>query len=102
MDISRIPVTAISSVRGIGVALIASTSTAVRIALSCSLCSTPKRCSSSTTIRPRSLNRKSVVSSRWVPMTTSTLPSRMPSLTASASLSDWKRDSAFTTTGKLA
>jgi hypothetical protein len=39
-----------------GVADIASTSTLVRIALSCSLCSTPKRCSSSMTTSPRSLN----------------------------------------------
>src|SRR6476469_8585302 len=96
------PVTAISRVRGMGVALIASTSTAVRMALSCSLCSTPKRCSSSTTISPRSLNRTSAVSSRCVPMTTSTLPSRMPSLVALASLSDWNRDNPFTTTGKFA
>ena len=49
------PVTAISSVRGIGVADIVSTSTLVRMCLSCSLCSTPKRCSSSTITRPRSL-----------------------------------------------
>ena len=47
---------AISSVRGIGVADMASTSTAVRSRFSCSLCSTPKRCSSSITTRPRSLN----------------------------------------------
>jgi hypothetical protein len=77
------PVTAISSVRGIGVADIASTSTLVRSALSVSLCSTPNRCSSSMMTRPRSLNRTSPVMSRCVPMTTSMLPSRSPSTTAS-------------------
>jgi hypothetical protein len=56
VDISRMPVSDISSVRGIGVALIVSTSTAVRICLRNSLCSTPKRCSSSTMTSPRSLN----------------------------------------------
>ena len=65
-----------------GVADIARTSTFVRICLSFSLCSTPKRCSSSTTISPRSLNRTSPDSSRCVPMTTSTLPSRRPSSVA--------------------
>src|SRR3712207_6995008 len=57
--ISRIPVTAISSVRGIGVADMANTSTAVRSRLSCSLCSTPNRCSSSMMTSPRSLNLRS-------------------------------------------
>ena len=78
VDISRMPVTAISSVRGIGVADIVSTSTLVRSFLRCSLCSTPKRCSSSTMTRPRSLNLVVGCSSRWVPMTTSTVPSREP------------------------
>ena len=66
---------AISSVRGIGVAVIVSTSTLARNCLSRSLCATPKRCSSSTTSRPRSLKATSLPSSRWVPITTSTLPS---------------------------
>ena len=66
------PVIAISRVRGIGVALIDSTSTLVRSRFICSLCSTPNRCSSSTTIRPRSLSRMSGLSSRWVPITMST------------------------------
>ncbi len=89
------PVIAISSVRGIGVALIDSTSTLVRSRFICSLCSTPNRCSSSTMIRPRSLSRMSGLSSRWVPMTMSTLPSRRPSMTSRASLSVWKRLSAL-------
>ena len=99
VDISRMPVTAISSVRGIGVALIASTSTLVRSALSVSLCSTPNRCSSSITTRPRSLNRTSPVMSRWVPMTTSTVPSDSPATTSFDSFGDWNRLSAFTVTG---
>ena len=50
------PVRLISSVRGMGVAVIVSTSTLVRSFLMASLCCTPKRCSSSMTSRPRSLN----------------------------------------------
>ena len=52
VDISLIPATPISSVRGIGVADIASTSTSVRSRLRYSLCSTPNRCSSSMMTRP--------------------------------------------------
>ena len=102
VDISRMPVTAISRVRGIGVADMASTSTAVRSRLSCSLCSTPKRCSSSTTTRPRSLKAISPESRRWVPMTRSTEPSLSPATTSLASVSVWNRDSALTTTGNWA
>ena len=100
VDISRMPVIAISSVRGIGVALIDSTSTLVRSRFICSLCSTPNRCSSSTTIRPRSLSLMSGLSSRWVPITMSTEPSRSPSATSRASFSVWKRLSGRIVTGK--
>ena len=41
----------------------------------------------------------SLLSSRWVPMTTSTLPSAMPSRALRASASVENRDSARTTTG---
>ncbi len=102
VDISRMPVTAISRVRGIGVADMVSTSTFARSFFSCSLCSTPKRCSSSTMTRPRSLNFVSEENRRWVPMTTSTAPSFSPSRTALASVSVWKRDSARTFTGNCA
>ncbi|CPU65257.1 Uncharacterised protein [Mycobacteroides abscessus] len=102
VDISRMPVTAISSVRGIGVADMASTSTLVRSCLSVSLCSTPNRCSSSMMTRPRSLNRTLPVMRRWVPMTTSTVPLASPSTTSSDSLGVWKRDNALTVTGKPA
>ncbi len=52
---SRIPVTAICSVRGIGVAVSVRTSTCARSCLMRSLWATPKRCSSSTTRSPRCL-----------------------------------------------
>ena len=55
VDISRMPVTAISSDRGIGVADIARMSTFVLSFFSASLCSTPNRCSSSMMTSPTSL-----------------------------------------------
>ena len=100
VDISRMPVIAISSVRGIGVADMDSTSTEVRSRFICSLCSTPNRCSSSTMISPRSLTRMSGLSSRCVPTTMSTVPSARPSTTARASLSVWNRLSASIRIGK--
>ena len=51
---SRIPASDICSVRGIGVALIAMTSTFSLSWRSSSFCLTPKRCSSSTMSSPRS------------------------------------------------
>ena len=62
------------SVRGIGVALIVSTSTFFFICLIFSLCATPNRCSSSTTSSPRSRNSTSFDSRRCVPTMRSTLP----------------------------
>ena len=97
--ISRMPVSDISRVRGIGVADMVSTSTAVRIDFRYSLCSTPKRCSSSTTTRPRSLNRTVCCSSRWVPITMSTLPSAMPARIWSTSAAWVNRDSSAIVTG---
>ncbi len=52
----------------------ASTSISLRSCLRRSLWRTPKRCSSSTTSRPRSWNLMSLESRRWVPMRMSTLP----------------------------
>ena len=99
MDISRMPVTAISSVRGIGVADRLSTSTLVRSAFNVSLCSTPKRCSSSMMTSPRSLNLTFGPSSLCVPITTSTEPSSSPSMVSLISLVVWKRLIALTSTG---
>ena len=53
-DMSRSPTRDIFRVRGIGVAVIDSTSTLRLISFSRSLCVTPKRCSSSTMSSPRS------------------------------------------------
>ena len=96
------PVTAISSVRGIGVALIARMSTFVLSFFSVSLCSTPKRCSSSMISSPRSLKITFSVRMRCVPMTMSTVPSVSPASVSRACLSVWNRESARTCTGKPA
>ncbi|CAB4766431.1 unannotated protein [freshwater metagenome] len=74
LDISLIPVIAISRVLGIGVADIERTSTLVLAFFNSSLCSTPNLCSSSTTNNPKLRNSISFESSRWVPITTSTMP----------------------------
>ncbi|CAB4335276.1 unannotated protein [freshwater metagenome] len=102
VDISRIPVTAISSVRGIGVADIAKTSTVVRIFFSDSFCSTPKRCSSSTTTKPKSLKTTSCDNKRWVPITTSTLPAASSVRISFDSLALLNRDSPATRNGNPA
>ena len=65
---------AMFSVRGMGVAVSVSTSTPRESSLMCSLCVTPKRCSSSTTRRPRFLNFTSLLKSRCVPITRSHSP----------------------------
>ena len=52
-EMSRMPSSAMCSVRGIGVAESVRMSTRARIALRRSFCLTPKRCSSSTITRPR-------------------------------------------------
>ena len=75
---SRRPSSAMCSVRGIGVAVIVSTSTVARRLLRCSLCSTPNRCSSSMITSPRSAKRTSLLSSRCVPMRMSISPARQP------------------------
>ena len=81
------PVTAISSVRGIKAWQTRdSTSTLVRRAFSVSLCPTPKRCSSSMMTSPRSLNLIFGFSSLCVPMTTSTVPVSSPSMVSLISL----------------
>ncbi len=77
------PASARLSVRGIGVADRVRTSTSRLSCLSRSLAATPKRCSSSTTTRPRSRKRTSLLSRRWVPMTMSTVPSPRPARVAS-------------------
>ena len=63
------------SVRGIGVAVIVSTSTVARSALSRSFTSTPNRCSSSMINSPRLWNFTSGDARRCVPMRMSSGPS---------------------------
>ncbi len=96
---SRTPISDICRVRGIGVAESVSTSTVARICFRRSLCITPKRCSSSTTIRPRSRKTTSFCNSRWVPTTMSTLPSASAASVACCSFFVLKRESSSTRTG---
>jgi len=97
---SRIPVSANSKVRGMGLAVRVKTSTPTDIRLMASLCETPNRCSSSTTKRPRSLYLIDSFKSLCVPTTTSTEPSARPARVSRASWSVTKRLSSATFTGK--
>ena len=99
-DMSRIPASPICRVRGMGVAERVRQSTVVRRCLSFSLAATPKRCSSSTTTRPRSLKTTSLESSRWVPTRMSILPAARPARVALISLALRKRETMSTVTGK--
>src|SRR5205823_1043006 len=96
---SRMPASDMCSVRGIGVADSDNTSTDARNCLSFSFCMTPKRCSSSRITSPRSLNRTSFWSRRWVPITTSISPTCNRRRMSAASASERKRDSISTLTG---
>src|ERR1039458_8759913 len=90
-DKSRRPNNDMCSVRGMGVALMATASTPLQISLSRSLCLTPKRCSSSMMTSPRSFHSTSFEKSRCVPTTRSTLPSAMSTSTALISFAVRKR-----------
>ena len=75
VEVSRSPKTVIATDRGIGVAVITSTwGRRSALALSAARCSTPNRCCSSTTTRPRSANWTSALSKAWVPMTIPAVP----------------------------
>ena len=102
IDISRTPVSASCSVRGIGVAVSVSTCTSAFSAFSRSLCATPKCCSSSTISRPRSENSTDFASSAWVPTTMLISPVVRPRRTSLASFAVTMRDSCATLTGKPA
>ena len=99
-EMSRRPASDMCSVRGIGVALSASTSTSSRSWRSSSFCATPKRCSSSTTTRPSSFGITSRESTLWVPISTSTFPSASRPAPASTSAGLRKRETISTRTGK--
>ncbi len=96
IDRSRRPAIAMFSVRGIGVAVSVSRSTSARSFFSASFWRTPKRCSSSTMTRPRSLNFTSGCSSLCVPIITSIWPSASLASASSISFFDLKRDSTST------
>ena len=98
-DMSRMPLMAMFSVRGIGVADKVSTSTLGAISLIRSFCATPNRCSSSTMNSPRSLNFTSLDSIRWVPMRMSTSPARTRRMISSCCFAVRKRESISTFTG---
>ena len=98
-DMSRMPASPICSVRGMGVAERVRQSTVVRMCLSFSLAATPKRCSSSITRRPRSRKLTSLLRRRWVPMSTSTLPSAASLRTVLISFGERKRETISTRTG---
>ncbi len=99
-DRSRTPVIAMCSVRGIGVALSVSTSAPGLRRFSISLCATPKRCSSSITMSPRSLNFTRFDSRACVPMAMSSDPAARRSSAPFRAAGDWNRLSASTLTGR--
>ena len=102
MDRSRIPLKAMFKVRGIGVAVRVNISTSARIALIRSLSRTPKRCSSSTIIKPKSLNWTLSCRILCVPITISTLPSAKSSIVFVCDLLLPKRDKTSIRIGQSA
>ena len=102
LDISRIPVIAISNVLGIGVADIAKTSTFVLAFFNSSLCSTPNRCSSSITNNPKFANSISFESNLCVPITTSITPDFKPAIISFVWVAVLNLESAANRTGKPA
>ena len=88
------------SVRGMGVAERARTSTSSRSDRRSSFCATPKRCSSSRTTRPRFFGMTSRERMRCVPMSTSTFPSLELREDARLVCPLRKRETISTRTGK--
>jgi len=97
---SRTPTSDMCRVRGMGVALRVKTSTSWRIFFRCSLCLTPKRCSSSMIKRPRFLKAMSFCNSLCVPMQMSMLPLANPATMACCSFVVLKRLKDSMRTGK--
>ena len=93
------PLSAILSVRGIGVAERVSTSTRGNFCFSFSFCATPKRCSSSIISRPRSRNLISLPIMRCVPIRKSTLPFSSPFITSFCFAADTNLESISILTG---
>ena len=76
--------------------------TSARMSFSRSLWATPKRCSSSTTTRPRSLKPIALPSTAWVPTTMSIVPSARAALTRFCSAAGTMRLTWPTCTGSPA
>ena len=99
---SRMPTMDMWRVRGMGVAESVSTSIWVFMCLMISLCWTPKRCSSSTISRPRSLNFTSLARMRCVPIRMSIFPAAARWRMSFCSLGVRKRESTSQVTGNPA
>ena len=97
---SRTPMSENCSVRGMGVAVSVKTSTEARNSFSFSFTETPKRCSSSITKSPKSLNFTSLETNRCVPMAMSTFPAIILATTFFCSAELWKRERLSICTGK--
>ena len=84
VETSKSPKTVIATVRGIGVAVITKRCGGFcAFSFKASRCSTPNRCCSSTTIKPKSLNSTFSPSNAWVPIT---IPASPDAANASAAL----------------
>ena len=97
-DISRTPTRDIWSVRGIGVALKVRTSILLAHSFHFSFCATPKRCSSSTTRNPKSLNFTFLFNKECVPINMSIDPFSTPFRTSFFSAVERNRLSTSTFT----
>ena len=100
IEMSRRPESDMCSVRGIGVAESASTSTSSLSERSSSFCATPNRCSSSRITSPRSFGITSRLSTRCVPTSTSILPASKSFRICFVSAGLRKRETISTRTGK--
>ena len=100
IDMSFNPMRDIYKVRGIGVAVRVNTSTNVFIFFNFSLSFTPKRCSSSITTSPRSLNLMFFLNIACVPITMSTVPPWRPFNVSETSPFVLKRQISSTFIGK--
>ena len=100
VETSRTPTRENCSVRGIGVALMLRKSQPGLSTRSISLCLAPKRCSSSTIIKPRLGTERSFERRRCVPTTTSTVDAARPDSVFLTSGGSVKRERCRTKTPK--
>ena len=100
IEMSRSPESDMWSVRGIGVAERASTSTSSRSERRSSFWATPNRCSSSRITSPSSFGITSRDRRRWVPTSTSTFPAAKSAITCFVSAGLRKRETISMLSGK--